>query len=335
MVKFCYALSPGLSIDYSGDKDLGAVIEKFRQFLEIGVSCFGLFLDDIPEKLQSESDQERFQSLGEAHRAFTERVYRGLRELDSEASLIFCPTEYHGIESTAYHSEISKLPGDIMVFWTGPRICSREIRSQDAEKMAGAFGRKLLIWDNYPVNDYDRRSLHLNAVRDRDPGLPKHCVGLLTNPMSEAEASKVAIFTYGEYLWNPGEYDPEISLDRALTYLFGIDALPLARTLSESLVDFFFDPDERTRWVQDAISGGDDLDLELLLHRFDEIARTSDLLCTLENEQLVDEIETHVKKVADIGALGKLYIQRELLRRKIGRNRSRVFSEGLLDRLLS
>ena len=185
------------------------------------------------------------------------------------------------------------------------------------------------------MNDYDRKRLHINAVRNRDPDLPETCVGMLTNPMSEAEASKVAIFTYGEYLWNPVKYDPETSLERALTYVFGIEALPLARTLAECLVDFFFDPDERTRWIHDALNGGDDVDLEILLHRFDEIAKTGDLICTLENEQLVEEIETYVRKVAEVGALGRLCIQRELINRKIGRNESKVFSEKLIDLLKS
>jgi hypothetical protein len=153
--------------------------------------------------------------------------------------------------------------------------------------------------------------------------------------MSEAEASKVAIFTYGEYLWNPVNFDPESSLERALTYVFGIEALPLAQTLADSLVDFFFDPDERTSWMRDALGGGDDVDLEILLHKFDDIAKTGDLICTLENEQLVEEIEPYVRKVAEIGALGRLYIQRELINRKIGRNESKVFSEKLLDLLTS
>jgi hypothetical protein len=158
---------------------------------------------------------------------------------------------------------------------------------------------------------------------------------MLTNPMSEAEASKVAIFTYGEYMWDPVKYDPEISLKRALTYVFGVEALPLAQTLADSLVDFFFDPDERTGWIRDALSEGDDVDLEILLHRFDEIAKVGDLICTLDNEQLVEEIEPYVRKVAEVGALGRLYIQRELINRKIGKNGSRVFSEKLIDLLTS
>ena len=77
------------------------------------------------------------------------------------------------------------------------------------------------------------------------------------------------------------------------------------------------------------------LDLEILLHKFDEIAKTGDLVCTLDNEQLVEEIEPYVRKVADIGALGRLYIQRELINRKIGRNESKVFSEKMLELLQS
>lgn len=334
LVDFCYALSPGLSIDYGSEADVDAVERKLRSLYGVGVRAFALFLDDIPDELQSEADRKAFSSLGEAQRHFLMSLRKRLRDLDPAIRLFFCPTMYHGVEATEYHEEIAKLPGDVAVFWTGPQICSKRIGSDDAKTMSKAFGRKVLIWDNYPVNDYDRKRLHMNALRNREPGLPGHVSGILTNPMSEAEASKVAILSYGDYLWDPVGYDPDESLERALIFLFGTDVLPLARTFVSSLVDFFFDPeDPRWRWAERAFEG-DDLDIERALARYGEMSKVRDLLCLVENERLVEEITPHVEKVADIGDLGQLHLQREIRGRKVARNASRVFSNGILRRML-
>ncbi len=333
-IEFCYALSPGLSVDYGSDSDLDVVVEKLKQLYQIGVRAFALFLDDIPERLQTDNDKARFSSLGEAQREFLTRLQGRLRAIDEEVRLLFCPTEYHGVEATDYHVEISKLDGKIEVFWTGPQICSKEIRSADAEKMMNAFGRRLLIWDNYPVNDYDRRRLYINAVRNRDPDLCKSCAGVFTNPMSEVEASKVAILTYAEYLWNPEVYDPDRSLERALAYIFGPESLPLARTLVTSLVDFFFDEDsDRNQWLVDALREGDGIEIERALTRFGEMSSTSELLTSLENEKLVEELRSHVERLSELGTIGELHLQRLLLCRKVGRNPAKVLPEKLVRAL--
>ncbi len=334
-VDFCYALSPGLSVNYSDDADLDATFKKLRQFHEIGVKTFALFLDDIPSRLETTGDRERFGSLGEAQRSFVAKLLGRLKDLDKCIELIFCPTQYHGVERTSYHDEISKLPDEIPIFWTGPQICSKEIRSADSDRMMKAFGRKVLIWDNYPVNDYDRKRMHVNALRNRDPDLPATCLGMLSNPMSEVEASKVAIFTYGEYLWNPRAYDPDRSLERALTYVFGAEALPLARVFVDSLVDFFFDEDDgRNGWMTEALDGGDDIDLERALSRFEEMSNVEELRCIVENEKLLEELDGHIRKISSIGKLGQLHIQAELLMRRIGRNPAKVFSGKVLKQLM-
>ena len=322
-VRFCFALSPGLSIDYSNVKDLQAIHDKLHQFHEIGVRDFAIFLDDIPDELQSDADKKRFASLGEAQCYFLTELLRMLKDLDPQIRLFFCPTKYHGVDVTEYHKEIAKLPGEIQIFWTGPRVCSQEIRTPDAEKMMKALGRKALIWDNYPVNDYDRKRRNVNAVRNRDPNLHEACIGMLSNPMSEAEASKVAIFTYGEYLWDPGHYDPDVSLERALTYVFGADVLPLAKVVVNNLDDFFFDCGGAGPTL-DKIMEGDDIDLERGLVVFEEMGRVREILNLIENDKLLEELRTHIEKIADMGALGELRIEEERLARRIGRNPAKI-----------
>jgi len=321
-IRFCFALSPGLDIEYSSDGDIEAIVSKLEAFYSIGVRDFAIFLDDIPGQLTSERDKDTYESLGKAQRHLLEEVLQRLRETDPGIRLFFCPTEYHGTEVDAYLEEISKLPQEIIIFWTGPKVCSTRITSSDAQVLKEALKRKILIWDNYPVNDYAPRRLHLNAVRNRDPDLATNCVGLVSNPMSEAEASKVALFTYGEYLWDPKGYDPDTSLDRALTYVFGPAALRQARILVRNLEDLFY-PDSPEGAIP-RIEEVDDIGMERLLVVFGEMESVSEIPTLVSNERLIREIKGHLEKISDLGRLGKAMIDEERLRRRILINKSMV-----------
>ena len=332
-VDFCYALSPGLDVEYGNEEEVERVCDKFKQFAEIGVRVFGLFLDDVPPLL-GQRDKERYGSLAEAQTHFVESVYRRVGELCDDARLIFCPTVYHGSPQSEYLSEISVIPREVGILWTGPEVCSRRIGSAHLKEVSRVLRRKLIIWDNYPVNDYDPHRRNVNAVRNRDPDLSDYCEGFLVNPMNQAHASKVAIFTYGEFLWNPREYRPDLSLERALDYVFGTDLLPYAKVLVDNLEDLLDTSPAAIEPAIDALDGGDELDLELARARFEELEEVGRLLEGLEDEELLEELREHIEKLSDIGTLGRLRVEEEIISRKILRNTARVLSPDLVRRLI-
>ena len=47
--------------------DVAAIMVRFKQLHSIGVREFGLFLDDIPARLQSDNDVAKFKSIMQAH----------------------------------------------------------------------------------------------------------------------------------------------------------------------------------------------------------------------------------------------------------------------------
>ena len=47
-VDFCFAISPGLSMTYSDDEEFAKLTTKLESVEKLGVSCFALFLDDVP-----------------------------------------------------------------------------------------------------------------------------------------------------------------------------------------------------------------------------------------------------------------------------------------------
>ena len=75
----------------------------------------------------------------------------------------------------------------------------------------------MLIWDNYPVNDFDPARLFLGPLRSRDATLFEgRCAGLIANAMLQAVPSKLALATVADYLRDPAGYDPDVSFERAL-----------------------------------------------------------------------------------------------------------------------
>jgi hyaluronoglucosaminidase len=62
-----------------------------------------------------------------------------------------------------------KLDPAVAIYWTGEEVCSPEIGIGHLRDVCGLLGRKIALWDNYPVNDGPRMSqyLHLRAFTGR------------------------------------------------------------------------------------------------------------------------------------------------------------------------
>jgi hyaluronoglucosaminidase len=207
-VEVGFALSPGLSIKYSDRWDVEALIEKFAGFRALGARFFCLALDDVPSSLAHEEDRRAFQSLAEAHVSLAVRL---LHELGNDITLWLVPTDYSGCDSSEYLETLGMgLPESIEVGWTGRTVVSPTITADEAGRRAKALGRRLLIWDNVPVNDGPMRPmLHLGPYRGRDPGLPEHVSGFLLNPMELPRASAITLHTAANYLADPSSYRPD------------------------------------------------------------------------------------------------------------------------------
>ena len=82
-VDFCFAISPGLTMAYSSDLDFQVLTNKLESVGKLGVSCFALFLDDVPQDLQDPQDQAQFKTLAQAHIYLTNKLYKYLKEQSS------------------------------------------------------------------------------------------------------------------------------------------------------------------------------------------------------------------------------------------------------------
>lgn len=214
-------VSPGLSVKYSDDADVDAVITRFKQLYDIGVTHFGLLWDDISWELQHEEDLQKYPTTSIAHADFSNRIYSQITDLDINNRLSVCPMHYNGRGVIPYIEELgSRLHSNVNLMWTGRQICSEYLDISDALVFEKSAHRKPLYWDNFPVNDGSMQSnLHIGPIRGREKGLHNYSVGLLSNPMLQGEASLLPIATIGEYLWNSEKYIPEVSWEKALESL--------------------------------------------------------------------------------------------------------------------
>lgn len=217
-VVFC--LSPGLSIRYSSDADVEALIAKFEAVAGLGVRSFGLLLDDIPNELQHQADAAAFDDLVDAHVSLVGRVFD---RLERRGRLFVCPTVYWGYGDEEYVVRLGQgIDPRVELFWTGRAICSATIDLDDAATFARSTARPATYWDNYPVNDVAMgHELHIGPYRGRDRHLWRFSTGVIANGMDRLEASKIAFATIADYLAAPEAYDPETSWHRAMRDVVG------------------------------------------------------------------------------------------------------------------
>lgn len=239
-VEFTYALSPGLSVCYSSDADNAALVTKFQSLWDIGVRSFAIPLDDISyTRWNCDADAAKFGSGGAAAGAaqsfLLNRVQQDFIATHPGAErLQMVPTEYYDVADSPYKTALrTQLDKAVIVEWTGVGVIATQITEKQARQAKEIFGHDILIWDNYPVNDYITERLLLGPYIGREPGVAKLMSGITANPMVQAEASKIAEFTSGDFLWNPDRYDPDKSWLAAIADLAG-PAAPALKVFAEN-----------------------------------------------------------------------------------------------------
>lgn len=243
-VDFVYALSPGPTVCFSSPADIQALERKFDALRGIGVHSFYVALDDIEyTKWNCDADKAAFgpsgaQAAGVAQSRFLNAVQANLAARDPSARpLIMVPTEYYDAKETPYKAALrANLDPRVVVQWTGTDVVPPAISIPDAKAATKAFGRKTLLWDNYPVNDYAQTTgrLLLAPYARREAGLSGELSGILSNPMNQEAPSRVAVTGVAAFAWNDRGYDPDRIWLAAARALAGND-----ERATEALLRFF------------------------------------------------------------------------------------------------
>ena len=230
-VKFTFALSPGNSICYSDPNDPQALVRKLQAVYDAGVRDFSVPLDDISyTRWNCPQDQQHYgePSQAAAGQAQTDLLNHVQREFIAKhpdvAPLQMVPTEYSDVDDSPYKAALREgLDPRVLVMWTGDGVIPKQITVSDAKKAAQVWGREVFLWDNYPVNDFDKSvgRLMLGTYAKREQGLGDQLVGDVVNPMNQAAASKVVEIGAADFAWNDENFDPQRAWRAAAEYLAG------------------------------------------------------------------------------------------------------------------
>lgn len=268
-VRFTFSLSPGLSMRYAGDADHEALAGKSAQLWDAGIRSFSLLFDDVPGELDDGADRARFgdgtAGTGRAHGHTAARFRdRFLAPRGLDEPLLLCPTDYAGVTRSPYRAGLAEeLPADARILWTGADIIVGHVTRDDIVDAVQSYGRDVVLWDNFPVNDFDRSRLFLGPLTGRTTDVEgTGLLGIASNPMVEAAPSRFALATVADWATDPAAYDPHRAAQRAIE-LVAPDA-PGLRTLIAACSAW---PPGAARWpeLDDTIAAADHAGSERLL----------------------------------------------------------------------
>ncbi|XP_068625569.1 protein O-GlcNAcase isoform X2 [Battus philenor] len=200
-ITFCYALSPGLDITYSSQKEITILKRKLEQVSQFGCTCFALLFDDIEPEM-SEADKQIFQSFAHAQVSVTNEIHQHL----GCPRFLLCPTQYCStravptVNSSEYLITLgTKLSQQIDIMWTGPKVISKTLTTECIEEITQVLRRPPVIWDNLHANDYDQKRIFLGPYCGRSPELIPLLRGVLSNPNCEYNANMIPIWTLAHW----------------------------------------------------------------------------------------------------------------------------------------
>lgn len=222
-IDFYYCISPGKDFNYLDENDFELLYKKLDQVIEKGINNFALLMDDIDYKL-SEENKKIFKRPGLAHAYITNKIDKYIKENTLSYDFMMCPTEYHQAWDSQYRNDLKvKLNEHIKIFYTGDKVCAEVIDENDVIKMNEIYGHDVVLWENYPVNDFWKSRIFLGPIINRTSLMNRHFDSMVANPMNQWHASKISLVSIAHYMWNIDKYNPEISFADGVKEVVGLE----------------------------------------------------------------------------------------------------------------
>lgn len=305
--KFIWAIHPG-NINWNDyNNELQKLLAKFEQLYGIGVRQFGLFLDDISTS-QSLIDKDK-------HAKLVTDVANWNASKAGVKPLIYCPPFYNqawtGSSGKPYLQALRNVPTNVEIMWTGKDVIG-SVNEADNQWVKNEIGRDPYIWFNYPVNGYKKNRLLLGKVPMLEPGTHNFS-GIVSNPLEQAELSKVALFGVADYTWNADDFNSDQSWLDSFKHI-----APEAADEYRIIATHMSDPSPNGRGVQfgesenlkerleaflSANASGSTTDAQgtELITEFDSILNAiQSFKAKIQNANLLNEIDPWIKSLNEV-----------------------------------
>ena len=309
---FCWTIHPGATLQFN-DTDFNALIKKYEQLYDLGVRQFGVLFDDTNDWYN-----------GAAQVAFINRIDdEFVKEKGDVKPLIVVAARYNaawGPSASYFTPYMRDLHEDIQIMWTGAATMSNISREvYEWPKTWTGVDRDLAVWWNYPVNDYCDGKLVMAPLHNLNPDLD-NVTGFFSNPMQQADASKVALFSIADYTWNTDSFEYMDSWERAIEELVpeASDAFKHFAEDTSYLKDdggtsgeFLYNESWNSVGLIDnlnaAITEGTDISepAQALMDKFIQIQEDAAALAEIDNVNLAEEINEHREAYASLGVAGE------------------------------
>src|SRR5256885_1392490 len=206
-IDFVYGFHPGKGLLFADDKPLRTLIGKAARFHDAGVRTFAVLFDDIPSALTYAKDRKYFGgSLARAEGSWLAEIVSRQPPAWRDVEWWICPSYYSedamlgrvfGRFEPDFLAKLSDaLPPSVACMWTGPKVVSQTIGLAHARRVAERIGRRLILWDNYPVNDLSMSAeMHVGPLTGRGSRLPEAVYGYLNNPLLQPSLSFIPLAT--------------------------------------------------------------------------------------------------------------------------------------------
>ena len=295
-------------------ENIDKMLKKFDQLYDVGIRQFGVLGDDVGSL--------PLQYVVQLMNA----VSRWADEKGDVYDTLYCPASYNSAwawipeELNAYEEGFAE---NIQIFWTGSTTCGPVVQDTinvfKHQENNGLTRRDPLFWLNWPVNDVDMSRVFLGKGEMLEKNI-NHLAGVVTNPMQEAEASKLAIFAICDYTWNTTQFHDQTSWQNSIKYiepnatkeLLAIaehmsDAHPNGLQLSESEQM----KDDLALWLEYLeLNQVNEENSKGLLTSFQQIIISSErFLLYAENKKLTKELEPFILSLHDLAVANTHFIQ--------------------------
>lgn len=237
-VNFIWAIHPGTAFtDAANTTVLDKVMNKFEDMYRLGIRQFGVFVDDVGVPYDAAEQQRCAQRLTTLQQMVDQKWnVRYKQAADTVKPLHYVPQLYAYSWTTqdkakTFFRSLAGTPSKTVIYITGAAVWTVP-NNKDPELVSQWLGREVGWWWNYPCNDndmdklfvsdmvtnfHDEKHIDNNARLVNDLGVKT----LISNPMQQGAASKIALFSIGDYAWNNAAFDVAQSYHAAVPAVVG------------------------------------------------------------------------------------------------------------------